>query len=80
MFSRSRGVAPTNTARGKQKPVHEDSSAVVVWVVSEEAMPLVLLLTAAVTGTSRRARPRASLLMDGLFEMLRVDDSTNFPG
>jgi hypothetical protein len=45
-------IAATNTAAGEQEPVHEDSLAIVVGIVSEETMPLVFLFTAALTSTT----------------------------
>lgn len=47
-------IAATDTARGKQEPIHENPLAIVVWVVSQQTMPLVFLLTAAFAGTSIR--------------------------
>ena len=34
---------PADTAGRVEEPVHEDSSAVVVWIVSKQTVPLVLL-------------------------------------
>ena len=34
---------PADTAARVEEPVHEDSSAVVVWIVSKQTVPLVLL-------------------------------------
>ena len=45
-------VTPADTTRGEQEPVHEDSPAVVGGVVGQQSVPLVSLLTAAVSATS----------------------------
>jgi len=39
---------PADTAGGIEEPVHEDSRAVVVWIISKQTVPLVLLLTRAI--------------------------------
>ena len=45
--------AATNTTRWKEKPIHEDAFAIVVGIISQQTVPLVLLLAAAVaTATS----------------------------
>ena len=36
-------VKPADTAGGVEEPVHEDSRTVVVWIVSKQTVPLVLL-------------------------------------
>ena len=45
---------PADTAGGEEEPVHEDSGTVVVGVVGQESVPLVLLLTGAVSAAPRR--------------------------
>ena len=49
---RSRWIAATHTARRKQEPIHEYALAIVVWIVGEQTMPLVFLLTAAIASAS----------------------------
>ena len=45
-------VLPADTAGGEEEPVHEDTSAVIVGVIGQHAVPLVLLLTGAVPGAA----------------------------
>ena len=40
---------PTDTARRKEEPVHEDARAVIVRIIGQQSVPLVLLLTGTVT-------------------------------
>lgn len=47
-------TAATHTARWEQKPIHEDSFAIIVRVVGEQTMPFILLLTTAITTTTTR--------------------------
>ena len=47
-------LLPAHTAGGEEEPVHEDSGTVVVGVVGQESVPLVLLLTGAVSAAPRR--------------------------
>ena len=42
---------PADATGGEQKPVHEDTSAVIVRVIGQQPVPLVLLLTGAVSVT-----------------------------
>ena len=44
---------PADTAGRKEKPIHEDSRAVVIRVVRQQSMPLVLLLTCTISTASR---------------------------
>ena len=44
--------APADAAGGEEEPVHEDAGAVVIWVVGQQAVPLVLLLAGTVAVTS----------------------------
>ena len=44
-------VAPTDATGGEEEPVHEDAGAVVIWVVGQQAVPLVLLLAGTVAVT-----------------------------
>jgi len=67
-------VAPADAAGGEEEPVHEDPGAVVVGVIGQQPVPLVSLLTGAVSGAPRRARLSADLLVYRLLELLVVDD------
>ena len=49
-------VWPADAAGGEEEPVHEDPGAVVVGVIGQQPVPLVSLLTGAVSGAPRRAR------------------------
>ena len=40
---------PADTTGGEKKPIHEDTSAVIVWVIRQKPVPLVLLLTGTVS-------------------------------
>ena len=42
---------PADATGGEQEPVHEDTSAVIVRVIGQQPVPLVLLLTGAVSVT-----------------------------
>jgi len=72
--------AATNTTRWKEKPIHEDAFAIVVGIISQQTVPLVLLLAAAVATATSSPRFRADFLMHGLFKVLSVDDGANFAG
>ena len=50
------GHVPADAAGGEEEPVHEDPGAVVVGVIGQQPVPLVSLLTGAVSGAPRRAR------------------------
>ena len=39
---------PADATGGEKKPIHEDTSAVVAWVIRQEPVPLVLLLAGTV--------------------------------
>ena len=43
---------PADTTGGEEEPVHEDTGTVVVRIVGQQSVPLVSLLTAAVSATS----------------------------
>lgn len=65
---------PAHTTRGEQEPVHEDSFAIVVRVVSQEPMPLVLLLAAAVVVALLGLHGLADFLLYRLLQVLGVDN------
>jgi len=65
-------VAPADTAARVEEPVHEDSSAVVVWIVSKQTVPLVLLFTSTVPTAPACCGFRANFLVDRLFKLLVV--------
>ena len=65
---------PADTAGGEEEPVHEDPSAVVVRVVGQQPVPLVLLLAGTVSATAGSGLAAADLLVDGLLELLVVED------
>ena len=46
---------PAGATGWKEEPVHEDPGAVVVGVIGQQPVPLVSLLTGAVSGAPRRA-------------------------
>merc|ERR1712158_293670 len=70
-------VAPADTAGRVEEPVHEDSRAVVVWIVGKQAVPLVLLLTSTVPTAPARCGFRANFLVDRLFKLLAVHYCSN---
>ena len=70
---------PADTAGGEEEPVHEDPSAVVVRVVGQQPVPLVLLLTGTVSITASRGPTATDLLVDGLLELLVIQDRPHLP-
>ena len=65
---------PADTAGGEEEPVHEDPGTVVVGVVGQQSVPLVLLLAGAVSVAPSCALAPTDLLVDGLLELLVVED------
>merc|ERR1712088_1116507 len=70
---------PADTAGRVEEPVHEDSRAVVVWIVGKQAVPLVLLFIRAVSLASKGGWKRADFLVDSLLELLVVQDCPHLP-
>ena len=65
---------PAGAAGGEEEPVHEDPGTVVVGVVGQQSVPLVLLLAGAVSVAPSCALTPTDLLVDGLLELLVVED------
>ena len=70
---------PADTAGGEEEPVHEDARTVVVRIVGQQSVPLVLLLTGTVSVTAESEAAAADLLVDGLAELLVVEDGPHLP-
>ena len=65
---------PADTAGREEEPVHEDPGTVVVGVVGQQSVPLVLLLAGTVSATAGSRLAATDLLVDGLLELLVVED------
>ena len=70
---------PAGTTGGEEEPVHEDAGTVVVRIVGQQSVPLVLLLTGTVSVTPQSEATAADLLVDGLVELLVVEDGPHLP-
>lgn len=71
-------ITPAHAARREQEPVHENTLTIVIGIVSQQSMPLIFLLAAAIPCTTCRARNLASLLVYGLLEVFRIDHGQSF--
>lgn len=63
---KSKRRASTDAAGWKEEPVHEDAFAIVVRIVSQESMPFVFLLAAAVAVATAGSRFSVSLHNENL--------------
>ena len=65
-------VTATDTAGREQEPVDEDAFAFVLEVVRQHAVPLVLLLTPAVSAAALRARPTETVYKYIIYNEFRI--------